>query len=69
MGLKSILHKTKIPTPCQGVIVVSPKFVGISQFQRQAMNQPLVIIKTIKIGISPMITRVFSPFEKLLSIK
>ena len=64
MGLKSILHKTKIPTPCQGVIAVSPKIVGISQFQRQAMNQPLVIIKTIKIGISPMITRVFSPFEK-----
>ena len=52
MGLKSILHKTKIPTPCQGVIAVSPKIVGISQFQRQAMNQPLVIIKTIKIGIS-----------------
>ena len=69
MGLKSILHKTKIPTPCQGVIVVSPKFVGISQFQRQAMNQPLVIIKTIKIGISPMITRVFSPFEKIIEHK
>ena len=64
MGLRSILHKTKIPTPCQGVIVVSPKIVGISQLQRQAMNQPLVIIKTIKIGISPMIARVFSPFEK-----
>jgi hypothetical protein len=69
MGLKSMSHKTKIPTTYQEVIVVSTKIVGISQFQRQAMNQPLIIIKTIKIGISPMIIRVFSPFEKLLSIK
>ncbi len=69
MGLKSMSHKTKIPTPCQEVIVVSPKIVGISQFQRQAMNQPLIIIKTIKIGISPMITRVFSPFEKIIKHK
>lgn len=69
MGLKSMSHKTKIPTTYQEVIVVSPKIVGISQFQRQAMNQPLIIIKTIKIGISPMITRVFSPFEKIIEHK
>lgn len=69
MGLKSMSHKTKIPTTYQEVIVVSPKIVGISQFQRQAMNQPLIIIKTIKIGISPMITRVSHRLKKLLSIK